>query len=498
MFTFLILAAITTLICAGVLARTLVAFTRVTPSRASALLAVEQDSESELNDERIRTLQKFAEKPVNVLAPLLLATLTCQIATVLFAFYAGQIIWGIRGQWLFGAVAFIALTALTLLNSATAILAADSTAVRLVPVLKALRPLRFLTAPMVAGLAKRTPAPALAPHVDEQQLLAIADKADAIGSGEVTMLRRLIEFDDTTVGDIMSHRSDLVALRSGFAVDDALEVAMFNGLSRLPVVSSYDEIGDVIGGIHIKTLIFAHLVGKGSDDIDLWMSDIPTVPENQQIENLLEDLRSKEFHLAAVIDEHGDLAGVVTLEDVLEELVGEIKDEFDRDAIEIVEVSENVFEIDGRIEVDRLAEELHCEMGATTARTVAGMIFSELGRVPEVGETFKPENGDVELTVTVMNGRRIRKIKVQRIESEDSIEDTSVLTSDTDPNQDEQVVETPDSNGEIKPQDGAVATVTSDRNHTLTRAEAKSSNSPMTKQQTDISSEVSDSDVGNK
>lgn len=443
MLTLLIIITLTLLILSVILATVQTAFSRITPSRASALRAADDENES-VSDQRIKTLEAYAQVPVRVFAPLTLATMLSQFATVATAGYSGflygstasdpttqQVIWALAAAGL----ALLALISATVLNSSHALLSPDYTAVRLVPVLKWVLAFRFLTHGIVARIHKRSPAPPVAPDVDEQHLLAIADKADEIGSGEVTMLRRLIEFDNTTVGDIMTHRSDLVALRSGFAIDDALEVAMFNGLSRLPVVADFDDISNVIGGIHIKTLMFAHLVGKGRDDIDIWMSDIPTVPENQQLENLLEDLRMKEFHLAAVIDEHGDLAGVVTLEDVLEELVGEIKDEFDRDSVELVMIEDDIFEVDGRFEVARLAEELNCVVGDTTARTIAGMIFSALGRVPEVGEVYEPENGQVTFTVLQMQGRRIRKIQIElksKVDMSDT-ETTEEASEETSP-----------------------------------------------------------------
>jgi CBS domain containing-hemolysin-like protein len=156
----------------------------------------------------------------------------------------------------------------------------------------------------------------------------------------------------------------------------------------------------------------AHLDGRTSHDIDVWLRDVPLVPKTQKIANLLSDLKTGDLHLAMVIDEHGGVAGVVTLEDIVEEIVGEIEDEYDlpEPAVEIVDA--RVVRTDGRAEIARLEELLGISFPAGDFRTVAGCVFNGLGRVPVVGDVL--ELDDLEFEVLRMHGRRIADLELRR------------------------------------------------------------------------------------
>jgi len=400
---------------AAVIAAAETSFTRVNRSRADALAAAEaEDHPDDGADDRVEELQGFSRRPVATLASLTLVQVLCQVGAAALGFAAGREVAGQAGGYIGLAISLVLLFCAVALNRSRALLAPDTTAVGLVPILKAVAPLGTVTG-FIVGLASRSSsAPEPDPDVDEQQVLAIVGQTSAIDPEEEALIKRVVAFDDTVAGEIMTPRTDLVTLRSGFAVRDALEVATLHGLSRIPVTGSDSDIDNMIGAVHVKDLISAHLNGRGDRDIDLWLRNAPVVPEMQKISNLLVDLQTSDMHLALVIDEHGGVAGVVTLEDILEEIVGEINDEFDQPEPAFEILDDRTIRADGRTEIARVEEVLGVTLPTGDYRTVAGCVFSGLGRVPEVGDVYELDDLDVEFEVIEMRGRRIVDLYLRR------------------------------------------------------------------------------------
>ena len=399
--------------CSALIAAAETAFTRVNRTRADALAAAEaEDHPDDAGDERVEELRTFSQRPLTTLATLALAQLACQTGAVVLGFLAGRGIGDDVGG-LIGAVLTLAvLLGATVVSRSRSLLAPDTTAVGLVPILRVVAPLAWLTSGVVKlarRLARKQPDPD--PDVDEQELLAIVGQTPAIDQDEEKLIKRVVAFDDTVVGDIMTPRPDLITLRSGFAVGDALEVASLHGLSRIPVTGVDSDIDGVIGAVHVKDLIVAHLDGRTSHDIDLFLRDVPAVPETQRIANLLADIQTGRFHLAIVVDEHGGVAGVVTLEDILEELVGEIEDEFDLSEAAVEMVDERTVRADGRAEISLVEEALGITLPAGDYHTIAGCFFSRFGRVPDVGDVLVFD--DLELEVMRMAGLRIADLRLR-------------------------------------------------------------------------------------
>lgn len=401
---------------AAVVAAAETAFTRVNRSRADALAAAEAEDhlDDDEADDRVGELQGFSRRPVTTLASLTLVQVLCQIVAAALAFAIGREIGGQVVGYVGVAICLAAIFFAVALSRSRALIAPDATAVGLVPILKAVAPLSALTG-LFVRLARRSSTLAEPdPDVDEQQVLAIVGQAAAIDREEEELIKRVVAFDDKVVGDIMTPRTDLVTLRSGFAVGDALEVATLHGLSRIPVTGASSDVDDIIGAVHVKDLISAHLDGRTDRDIDLWLRDAPVVPEMQKISNLLVDLQTGEMHLAVVVDEHGGVAGVVTLEDILEEIVGEINDEFDQPEPSVEIVDERTVRADGRAEIAQVEDVLGISLPAGDYRTVAGCVFSGLGRVPVVGDVFALDDLDLEFEVMRMHGRRIADLHLRR------------------------------------------------------------------------------------
>ncbi len=349
-----------------------------------------------------------------MLASLTFVQIVCQLTAALLAYTVGRELAGRAAGYLAVGVCLVVLFFAVALSRSRALIAPDTTAVGLVPILRVVAPLSLFTR-LFVRIARRSSSPSVPdPDVDEQQVLAIVGQAPGIDHDEEELIKRVVAFDDTLVGDIMTPRPDVITLRSGFAVGDALQVATLHGISRIPVTGADSDIDDIIGAVHVKDLLSAHLDGRTDHDIDIWLRHAPVVPETQRIANLLTGLQTSDMHMAIVVDEHGGVAGVVTLEDILEEIVGEIEDEFDRPDPLVEVLDERTVRADGRAEIARVEEALGVALPPGDYRTVAGCVFSNLGRVPVVGDVLSFDELDLEFEVVRMHGRRIADLHLRR------------------------------------------------------------------------------------
>ena len=415
----LVLLCIATMVLIGaaaVIAAAETAFTRVNRSRADALVAAEAEDHPDDDevDDRVGELQGFSRRPLTMLSSLTFVQVSCQFGAAALSFTIGREVTGRSGGYIGVAVCLVVLFIAVGVSRSRALLAPDATAVGLVPILKAVAPLGAVIGPIVRAASRSASVPLPDPDVDEQQVLAIVGQTSGIDHEEEELIKRVVAFDDTLVVNIMTPRTDLVTLRSGFAVGDALEVATLHGLSRIPVTGTDSDIDGIIGAVHVKDLIGAHLDGKTAQDIDIWLREAPVVPETQRIANLLVELQTGDLHMAIVVDEHGGVAGVVTLEDILEEIVGEIEDEFDRPEPLVEILDELTVRADGRAEIGRVEEALGVALPPGDYRTVAGCVFSGLGRVPVVGDVLGFDELDLEFEVMRMHGRRIADLHLRR------------------------------------------------------------------------------------
>lgn len=416
MTVLLTIASFVLVAVASLIAAAETAFTRVNRSRADALVAAEAEDhpDEEQADDRVEELQTFSRRPLSMLAALTLVQVLCQLGAAALAFTVGRELAGSVGGYVAVGVCLVVIFLAVALSRSRALLAPDSTAVGLVPILKAVAPLATLAGPLVRFAQRSSDAPAPDPDVDEQQVLAIVGQTSAIDHEEEALIKRVVAFDDTLVRDIMTPRTDIISVRSGFAVGDALEVATLHGLSRIPVTDIDSDVDNILGAVHVKDLIEAKLDERSGYDIDIWLRDVLVVPETQRIAGLLPTLQAGNMQLAIAVDEHGGVAGLVTLEDVLEEIVGEIQDEFDRPDPQVTVIDERTVFADGRAEIARVEETLGVDLPDGDYRTVAGCVFSGLGRVPEVGDVLTFDDLDVEFEVVRMHGRRIAGLHLRR------------------------------------------------------------------------------------
>jgi len=251
------------------------------------------------------------------------------------------------------------------------------------------------------------------PHAGDDELRALtgdeADEDDALEPEERAMIRSIFELGETVVREVMVPRPDVVSVPEDASIGEVVRVVVDGGYSRLPVHAA-DETDRIVGVVYAKDLL-RRLATQ--PELNGW-SDLtrqPTfVPETKRCDELLRELQSQAVHLAVVLDEYGDVVGLVTIEDVLEEIVGEIVDEHDQEQQLVEPLDDGRFRIDARLGVDDLNELLGTELPEEGWDTVGGLVFGTLGRVPRPGEQVELDGTTIE--VEVLQGRRVAKVVV--------------------------------------------------------------------------------------
>jgi CBS domain containing-hemolysin-like protein len=220
-----------------------------------------------------------------------------------------------------------------------------------------------------------------------------------------------VDFGDTLVREVMTPRPDIVAIRSDATINDLRQLVVEQEYSRLPVYT--DNLDNIAGLVVVKDLI--QRPGGLSPDAKVTelMRPAAFVPETKRVADLLREFQQKRFQLALVVDEYGGTAGLVTVEDVVEELVGEIRDEYDSEAEPIVRERDDCFVVSAKVATSELVERLHIDVEDGEFETVGGYVLSRVGRVPAVGERFTFDGLDVEILEA--ERRRIHKIRVSRV-----------------------------------------------------------------------------------
>ena len=253
------------------------------------------------------------------------------------------------------------------------------------------------------------------PFVSEQELLGIVEAAaddDVIEQEELELVKSIIEFGDTVAREVMVPRPDLVTVEHTATVTETLDVAMEHGFSRLPVINDEEEDEDVLGLAFIKDLFRAEREGRGGDPVTEFVRDVHVVPEGKPVNRLMREMQAEKFHLALVADEYGALAGVITLEDCLEELVGEIVDEHDEDSLEVQRLGEADFIVEGGMAISDVNELCALHIPDEEWETVGGFLFGTLEHVPVRGESIVHEGW--RFTAVAVKGRRVRQVRVTR------------------------------------------------------------------------------------
>ena len=255
----------------------------------------------------------------------------------------------------------------------------------------------------------------------EEELISIIEEAEedgGIDEEEGTLIKSAIEFGDLEVGDILTPRIDITALPRTADNETVAKTFSESGYSRIPVYEG--DLDNVIGILYYKD--FYSLVNGKNVTIEEIIKPVMYVAKTQNVNDLMKDLQEKQLHMAVVTDEYGSTAGIITLEDILEEIVGDIWDEHDEIIEEIKEVSDGEYEVSGMTNIEKLFDELDIpfddELDASTAN---GWAMTVLERIPEEGDTF--EHMGLKVDVVKMDGRRIETLHIVDERSSDNEDD---------------------------------------------------------------------------
>ncbi len=255
------------------------------------------------------------------------------------------------------------------------------------------------------------------PSVTEEQIKTMVDAGEEEGvieEDEKEMIFSIFEFSDTLAREIMVPRIDVTALDVTTSLDEAVNTVLEKGFSRIPVYK--DTIDNVIGLLYAKDLLPRLREGQTNIGLESLLRPAYFVPESKELDELLQELQTKKIHMAVVVDEYGGMAGIVTIEDIIEEIVGEIQDEFDIEEPFAQLVSENEAIFNARIDLDDVNKLLGANLPTDEADTLGGLIYNELGKVPVVGDKIRVDRFSIEVISVV--GRRIKMVRVVNLSPE--------------------------------------------------------------------------------
>jgi CBS domain containing-hemolysin-like protein len=252
--------------------------------------------------------------------------------------------------------------------------------------------------PLFNLFAKKT---AETPAVDE---ISIQEQKEMIEGVE--------HLGETVVKEVMVPRTDTIFLSQEATAEEAYSTLVKSGHSRIPVYR--ESIDDVIGILYAKDVLAALVQERGFDMVSLMRKPF-FVPETKRIDSLLKEFKRRRVHIAVVVDEYGGTSGIVCMEDIIEEIVGEIQDEFDNEAEDLIKIGPEAWICDARLMLDEVEDTTGIELPVEEYDSVAGFVFDLFGKIPEEGESV--QSGLTKFTVVKMEGHRILKIKIEKIET---------------------------------------------------------------------------------
>ncbi len=252
------------------------------------------------------------------------------------------------------------------------------------------------------------------PFVTEQEIkewIDVGKEEGTIEEEEKKMLYSVLEFGDTQVREIMTPRVDVSLMEDTNTVESAQHIFNETGFSRIPVY--HDHIDNIIGILNVKDVFSVLLLKKKDTSIKDLIYDPFFVPDTKKIDDLLKELQVRKTQMAVVLDEYSSFVGIVTVEDILEELVGDILDEFDMEEQDFQQISEGVYAVDSSMWVEDLNSELNLDLPVEESyETVGGLLIDRLGHIPHLGESVTLEDRGITLVVIQMRGHRILKVKL--------------------------------------------------------------------------------------
>ena len=369
-----------------------------------------------------RQLARLVENPANFLNPILLLVLICQLISATLVGIVAEHLFGGLGVLL--GIVFEIVVIFVFFEAVPknwAVQHADRAALLSAPFVSTLirfPPIRWLSSVLI-GLANRIIGAGgddgeglPRSYITDSELKAMADVAHeekVIEHDERTFIHSIIDFGDTVTREVMTPRPDMVTVEADVTVRDALEAALSAGYSRIPVEA--DGIDDIIGIAYAKDLVRAERAGKASQAVRDSMRPAKFIPESKEVSELLREMQEEKFHMAIVVDEYGGTAGLITLEDLLEELVGDIVDEFDVEEPTVELLEDGSVLVSALYSVDDADDLLGAELPHGPWDTVGGLMLDLAGRVPDAGDSVEVDG--FRLTAVDVRGRRIGRVRIE-------------------------------------------------------------------------------------
>jgi len=324
------------------------------------------------------------------------------------------------GSILFTLLYFVVVEAL---SKTVGILHSDGVALSLAPFVVVLARVLWLPTKILVGLAGRLLPKADRESVSHEDLRSLADVGHAEGvihASEREMIHSILKFGDTIVREVATPRPDIVSLAVNATIEEALDAFLKSGYSRIPVYSG--RLDETLGFVHAKDVLRVAR-DPGPTALRDLLQPIRFVPESRGVANLFREMQREHVHMAMVVDEFGSVAGLVTLEDLLEEIVGEIEDEHDQEEPPMVEVEPGHWRVHAGLSVERLNELVGAEFPRTGWDTVGGLLMGMLGRPPTAGDSVELLGHRVR--AERVKGRRVHTVLVERMIGEPGAVGTS-------------------------------------------------------------------------
>jgi CBS domain containing-hemolysin-like protein len=261
------------------------------------------------------------------------------------------------------------------------------------------------------GIGKEIAEPSLTEE-EIKEWIDVGKEDGTIEQGEQDMLYSVLDFADTTAREIMTPRIDVIAMEDTVSFEEAIRLFNETGFSRIPVY--HDQIDNIVGILNVKDVFSAMVSRRKDSTIRETMYDPMFVPETKKIDDLLKELQVHRVQIAIIIDEYSSFVGIVTVEDILEEIVGDIMDEYDKEEPDVQNISEGVFVVDAQMWVEDINEQMEIDLPVDESyETIGGLIIDRLGHIPlHPGEKIEINEGKITLVVMQMHGRRIVKVKI--------------------------------------------------------------------------------------
>ena len=393
----------------------------------SALTSLSRLRVSRMVEQKIvgaRLVRRLKENPSEFLSTILIGNNLVNVAAAALATSIAIRFLEARGWGNIGVAIGVATGAMTFLilvfgeitPKTVAIANAEKVSIFVAPIVIFLQPVLkpiayfvgFISRPFILFLRGKTPEKG--PFITEEEIrmiLAAGEKEGVLEKDERAMITSIFEFEETVVREVMTPRPDITAAEAGRSREEIINVILESGHSRIPIYEI--NLDNVIGVIYAKDLL-----RSGDDKIKDALRPAIFVPETKKIADLMHEMQAARTHFAVIVDEYGMTSGVVTLEDLIEEIVGEIHDEFERDEKMIVRPDQNTIIVDGRLSVPDLNDQLELNLSEEEYDTIGGFVFGQLGKAPSVGDVVRYEN--LLISVERIHRRRISRIKIIKIQ----------------------------------------------------------------------------------